>query len=847
MEGRTLSAIIRASENEAAFAFEIEFIRLGRAADSNRANESELELELERQTRFLSVLHDYPHRLRAELRYLFQSRDPFRVRAYLVLFVPGPAREAEALSRFIREATAVELPLHSFREIEDPAEARSLVYPFEPGDRIEIHRRSEDIALDSDRRSAQRTIGFGEGTETAISASPDTVFHVYPYIESKDRRERLCSAILACGRDVLLRFVVEPTTLSSGELAEFAEALALCERYAQAENELVAKSSGYALALKRQAELLFGSLAKERSAQLDNCFACRIIAESPVEVPFEVVVAAGTGVSEHALSHAGRAERDCGEILSGGWDWKRIAPGSPAEASADSPTGELARHSRAKAGFERRMSLCSMADAATAFRLPIPDARDFPGIPTIGYRAAPPPLVIPRSGLLVGSSKSRGVRREVFLQEADRLRHLYVAGSTGTGKSTLLENMVVEDMRAGNGLAIVDPHGELVEEILALVPPGREDDVIYVNPADIERPVGINLLDAHTPLERDFIVNYFTEMFYSMWDKKEIGGPMFETYLRNSLLLLLHQAWDYTPNIVDIVRLFTDDSWRRKLSMACTNDRVKEFWIAQAERITHEEISIKNISPYITSKFHHFIYNETLGAMFGQSSNTIPFADAIESRKIMLFDLRRGVLGETNSRFVSMIVVGIILRTIFARASRSRARAEPPFYLYVDEFQSVATPSFMTMLAESRKYGLGLVLANQYLGQLPEDIANAVLGNIGSYVAFRSGAKDAELFSGIFGGGLDRQDFMNLPNYRAYARLLMNGEILAPFDIETPPPPGGSNPEAAKRIMEASSLRYGLDPGRPMEKAPDPPSPPFASKDEETDVEEGLRRLFEEE
>jgi hypothetical protein len=454
--------------------------------------------------------------------------------------------------------------------------------------------------------------------------------------------------------------------------------------------------------------------------------------------------------------------------------------------------------------------LFDVSQAAAGFRLPFPVASEFPGLDTIQHSHKEAPSDLPSSGTVLGDHGRFGDRRPVRLSRRDRLRHAYIIGQTGTGKSTLLSNLVLQDIEAGNGVGLIDPHGELIEAIMGAVPAHRQEDVIYINPADSQRPVGVNLLEAATPHEKDFCVNYFIEVFDLLYDLRATGGPMFEMYMRNTLLLLLDQKNRYRPTVADAPRVFQDRTYRKKMLNGCTNPYVRNFWEKEAEK-AGSDLSLSNVAPYVTSKLSRFLYNDTIRAIIGQRESTIDFRTLMDERRILLVDLRKGLLGETNSHFLGMLVVGKLLAAALSRTEVLDKTALPPFFLYVDEFQNLATAAFTSIFSEARKYGLALTVANQYIAQLPDRITRGVLGNVGTILSFRLGAADAALLSDEFGQAASAADLMGLPNFHLYGRLLVNGDVSSPFNIVTRPPVKDADPKAAGIIFRNSRNRYGRD------------------------------------
>lgn len=420
---------------------------------------------------------------------------------------------------------------------------------------------------------------------------------------------------------------------------------------------------------------------------------------------------------------------------------------------------------------------------------------------------APAPLDIGQAGLLLGINKHRNVDTRINLIEDDRLRHFYCIGQTGTGKSTLLKEMIIQDIKMGHGICMIDPHGSDIQDVLASVPPERMDDVIYFDPAYTPRPMALNMLeyDENFPEQKTFVVNELFSIFRKLYgNSPESMGPAFEQYFRNSALLVMDDPQSGNT-LVDMSRVLSDKSYRDLKISRCKNPLVKQFWV-NAERTTGEQ-GLANYVQYVTNKFDVFLANEIMRPVVAQEKSSFNFRDVMDNKKILLVNLSKGRLGDINANLIGLILVGKILMAALSRAD-SFGKDFPPFYLYIDEFQNITTDSIATILSEARKYKLSLNIAHQFIAQLEENIRDAVFGNVGSICAFRVGAEDAEYLEKQFTPTFLTSDLMNIDNHNAYLRLLVNGKPAKPFNIEVPPPPIG-NKEQIEKLKEMSYLKYG--------------------------------------
>lgn len=420
---------------------------------------------------------------------------------------------------------------------------------------------------------------------------------------------------------------------------------------------------------------------------------------------------------------------------------------------------------------------------------------------------APAPLDIGLEGLLLGINKHRNISTEVKMIEDDRLRHFYCIGQTGTGKSTLLKEMIIQDIQMGHGVCMIDPHGSDIQDVLSNVPPERYDDLIYFDPAYTARPMALNMLefDENFPEQKTFVVNELFSIFRKLYGNvPESMGPAFEQYFRNSALLVMEDPASGNT-LVDMSRVLSDKTYRDFKLTKCKNPLVKQFWI-NAEKTTGEQ-GLANYVQYVTNKFDVFLANEIMRPVIAQEKSSFNFRQIMDNKKILLVNLSKGRLGDINANLIGLILVGKILIAALSRTD-SFGKDFPPFYLYIDEFQNITTDSIATILSEARKYKLSLIIAHQFIAQLEENIRDSVFGNVGSMCAFRVGAEDAEALENQFVPTFAPSDLMNVDNRNAFLRLLVNGKPTKPFNIEVPPPPKG-NKEQVDNLKELSYLKYG--------------------------------------
>lgn len=462
---------------------------------------------------------------------------------------------------------------------------------------------------------------------------------------------------------------------------------------------------------------------------------------------------------------------------------------------------------------QSRSMVLNSEEITSIFHLPV-SSTDVPRISWLKSREATPPANLPSEGVILGNSVFRGDEKPVRFADDDRRRHLYIVGQTGTGKSMGMLNMAIQDMSAGKGFCVIDPHGDLTDKVLAMVPPERIDDVIVFDPGDLSRPLGLNMLEYNfdRPEEKTFIVNEMISIFNRLYDMKTAGGPQFEQYMKNALLLLMEDAnpakGGEPATLMEVARVFTDPEWRKKKLARITNPTVVDFWEKEAIKTSGDQ-GLANMTPYVTSKFNSFTANDYMRPIIGQPKSAFNFREVMDSGKILLVNLSKGKIGDLNASLVGMIIVGRILMAALSRADMPDDKRKD-FYLYIDEFQNFTTDSIAVILSEARKYRLCLTLAHQFIAQLEDDIREAVFGNVGSMLSFRVGVPDTEFLVKQFGPEFTERDLTSIENGSAFAKLLIHGEPSRPFNLKTLRVPSGSV-EIREKLKELSRLTYGRD------------------------------------
>ena len=435
--------------------------------------------------------------------------------------------------------------------------------------------------------------------------------------------------------------------------------------------------------------------------------------------------------------------------------------------------------------------LLNIEEIATLFHFPHSKYNKQPEIKWQHFRVVKAPTNIPHEGLYLGDNIFRGERRKIYLSNEDRFRHFYVIGQTGTGKSSILSVMARQDLRNGRGLAVLDPHGDFATGLLDFIPKTRAEDLIFFDPADQSRPMGLNLLEADTDDEKQMAVGEATSIMIKIFGP-EIFGPRIQDYFRNGCLALM----DYPEGgtLIELIKLFTDENFQRERIQTIKNPIVKTWWkttyAAMGDREKAEMI------PFFAAKFGPFITNTLMRNIIGQTKSAFDITDVMNTQKILLATLSKGVLGDINSSLIGLILVSKIQMAAMKR-QQMPASERKDFFLYIDEFQNYVTDSIESILSEARKYRLGLIIAHQYLGQLQKsdaltksslNLKDAIFGNVGSMMSYKIGPEDAKLLEEQFAPVYSNHDFMNMDKFQAALRLSVDGQPSQGFSLDVPRP-----------------------------------------------------------
>lgn len=465
--------------------------------------------------------------------------------------------------------------------------------------------------------------------------------------------------------------------------------------------------------------------------------------------------------------------------------------------------------------FYLKKMVLNTEELASVFHFPHIKYNKTPEIKWQNFKIVKAPTEIPKDGILLWHNIYRWVKKDIRLKSEDRFRHFYVIWQTGTGKSSIMQVMWRQDLRNGNGMAVIDPHGDLVKDLMPFIPRERADDVILFDPSDTSRPMWLNLLEAKDQEEKDLVamdaMNIMIQLFWA-----EIFGPRIQDYFRNWVLTLMDhpQGWAVT----DIVRLFTDNEFQKNYITHVKNPIVKSWWTNTYAAMWDREKW--EIIPYFAAKFWGFITNATIRNIIWQTKSSFDVFDLMQEKKILMVNLSKWSLWDVNSQLLGLILVSKIQMAAMRRQNVAK-EDRSDFFMYIDEFQNYITPAIESILSEARKYRLGMVLAHQYLGQLEKsdaltksslNIKQAIFGNVGSIMSYKIWPEDGEFMEKYYAPVFSNQDLVNMDKFKAVMKLAVDNQPTTPFSI-IPVNPYLENwdMKLAKAYTELSRLKYWRD------------------------------------
>ncbi len=719
----------------------------------------------------------------------------------IILAVENKDRESATVDILNRHATLLAflrnyLPAIDFESVVDETELSNLETPFTPSAVSAIAHKRQRFAMKTDHKTNHNggtKIGFLTPTPAQSLDEKTAIDHVLPWVLTSSRDiSEICETLLWNQAPIWLQVRLVPYQGSDKiHRHPLHEAINQCEDFLAGNNQpselLLLQASGLRKILTRRLQEL-----------QEPTFRAGIFLASAA--PLDPAIIASV---QHAIAPAMISENP-----------EDLFQGSSA-------IKEVTTIDFSNPYFVPDEDLYTPGEAACAFRIPHPRQSNCPGLPIKEFRTALANPQTLKSGqyelLQLGKNCHRGHSHDARISDDDRMRHMCILGQTGTGKSTLIENMLVQDIEAGKGCCLLDPHGDLVQAVLNRYPLQRRDDLVLVDFLDHESIIPMNLLYWKCPDDRDMIIDDLFNWMDMAYSLKDTGGPIFEQYFRAFMRVLMgeNQNDTFTPTITDFCRIFTDKQFRNFCMRAITDPNVHAM-IKQANNASGDA-SLNAIAPYVTSKLNRFELDANLRLMTGQEQMTLDFKEIMDTGKVMLVNLGRGKFGETVSSLLASQIVGRF-KTEAMRRIGTPVNARRDFFLYVDEFQNIASKSFMSLLSEARKYRLGLVLSNQYADQLKrresggDNMLAAILGNVATTVSFRVGTTDAELLESVFAPTFNRRDLINLPACgHCYVNMKIGSDKPISMSMQTINPTGKANHESlAKILRDSSNNKYSI-------------------------------------
>ncbi len=779
--------------------------------------------------RFINLLYDPEREVTYALRYIIEpnqqnySMGDIQV-ALLVKILLDRSKtdvrgEVTQLATVLKPLLGSSFNEYSWKQIDAIDELQQFLNPIQwtNGNFAEIRRREDSIPLGT--LVPQRSVGFMQPCGPDREEKPKLVNYIHPYVTPKQGFPRVLKALLQGSSKTVLTTLLKPTVFSESEKGTLSEQIEFIEDGMRRDDSMMEIQ-------KIRANILIDGLLRQYLTLQDAPFYLTFTVASESMLDRIILEMIGLGITE-PIGQSGAENNHT--LHFGGYDVAR--------PQADIEQAILIENMRSLSqrpwpveGSDqetpRLRYLFDGKEAVSAFYLPLNIEENLPGIAThyMEEQALPREMIEPvknkKGSILMGRNHFLGFEQDLFVSEATRRQHTYIIGQTGTGKTTLMKTMILSDMKAGNGLAVIDPHGELYDDLLGLIPEERKNDVVLLNPSDTLFPVGFNMLEVKHDDEREAVIKEIRAILkrfvFEYYDIKDGGyaGPVFFTHIQNNLLL----ASSDTKNpgtILEANNIFLKpDYWERWMPLKWKNHVLQDWVTNQLPKVDYQAVSRDGgmYGDFFSSKLSEFTNDPRVSLIFGQPFSTINFADIIENKKILLVNLSKGLLGEASASMLGMILMAKFNTTFMERRKYlEEGKKLSSFYLYVDEFQNIATENFSILLSEARKFGLGLVLANQFISQVREqNIREAIFGNVGTLISFRLGIDDANIMESQFLPHFNFQDICNLPNYTAIIRTNIEGKRTLPCNFHTILPEYTDKYSDRKEVVNLSRQKYGI-------------------------------------
>jgi len=735
-------------------------------------------------------------------------------------------KRAQSLCHSLYILLSGRMPDHSWNVVADEESFHLLWKPFDwnQAEVTEVRRRENLIHLQ--KYCSRPTLGQERITSQELQNPEMAIYFVHPFAPRFTTLAGLLRIFLLYHVPLVFQVTIAPARLSHAEEEALMREIGKCERYRQRKEVLALKSTILSgMIHEMQADVICEKLLSQLLCLQNTPFLLNIALASPQQIPEMIISTVGAEFSAETGNYATSSIRD---LQTGGYNIavpKTEKEKQLARQNIHSLDFELWGKSSAPDQLHRLRSLVSAYEAAGVFRFPLATAEGLPGLEVHIARTRPLPREVALIGqnsedeetLLIGENHYFGSVEPVSLTEHDRRQHTYIVGQTGTGKTTLLKTMIIEDIKKGRGIAVIDPHGDLFDELLCCIPKNRIDDVVILDPTDTEFPVGLNMLECRNEEQRHFIVREMRSIMERLIRDQyehaavDFAGPVFYQHMQMNMLLAMSDP-DDPGTLLDFYEIFQHKwYWKKWLPLKWKDPQLERWTSQNLPNIDYLKRYSESATwgEYLSSKFEDFVFDPKLRLIFGQKLSTINLRQIMDEEKILMVNLAKGELAEANSRFFGMVLMAKIMAAAMSR-TEIPVEERKPFYLYVDEFQSLATQSFTLLLSEARKFGLGLVLANQFVSQIKDErIVQAIFGNVGTLISFRLGRTDADLLVPYFSPYFTHLDLTSLPNWHACIKTTVNGQSVTPFTLHTAIPEEPLNTIIAQQVRDRSRRTYG--------------------------------------
>ena len=672
-------------------------------------------------------------------------------------------------------------PEYTFAPITCNDDLEKRLLPFKAAFAVSIGRKADTIELTSPLR--RLSMGFGPVVES--SQDNCCLHHVFPWMTNPESFElKPVHTLLEHLEPARIYMRFQPGKPNENEIKNLENNIEKCEQF-------LTITKNHQITLNRYAEILRDISIKRLSQLSGPCFRLNVSILSPYQIDSSLADILGSFLTVS----------DSSTPFMGGYTCSQTDPETVLDPVNLNDT-----------------EVFTINEAACAFHLPSPPMEDEYGLPVKNYRTSMARLPIAsdkKDCIILFDNEHNYYHQPVITSSSDRLRHCFIVGQTGTGKSHLMTGMICQDIEKGRGVAVIDPHGDMVDDVLCRIPESRVKDVILFDMLDREYPIGFNLLQWQSEEERDLIIDEIYRAVDHVYDLGQTGGPVFETNMRGVLRALMAKKYEeFIPTILEFPCFYVNSKFRKWLLKEQNDPHVKDF-IKELER-TGGDASIENMSHYITSKFNRFVMDTTLKRIVGQEKTAFNFEDVINKEKIFLVKLGRGQWGSEISGFLTSQLVSRFKLAAMKRGNIPK-ETRKPYFLYVDEAQTLPAENFAELLSEARKYGLGLILATQFTRQIANhsnpkyNLLSSVIGNVGTFIIFRIGLEDSERIGNVLQPNFNAHDVAGLPNWHGYAKVQINNEAVMPFSFKTQPLTSTYNPKIAGLIKTHSRKKYGQD------------------------------------